>query len=509
MKSNLRVVILPLDGFMESGKLHGKLKEILSEEDMRALIAYVKINDAAFMKDLSAPAMVESLSAELEESGVKEADIFLDLKTADVKETLKNIAKHFGERQPGILTVSSKATGEGFLALRRGLPKTKLALFSVGTDMKPDACRKRHGKHPDTKILEDVRNIEEEYAAAKATDPKDGDPELPFDLIVCSGKELKFLRSVLGYKYGYIVPGIRDRWMAKDHQQRIIGVRQALNDSATYVVMGSQLVKGSPDNNVSAEKSRQMTIAEIKKANMIRIVPGDYIATLNNCSGYYKCPEDADGKLLGSLTPYAGKYEVGDGTLEHFVGKIYFNFAKAEEQPRILRYFAEMLAQKIAETFGEVDVVVGAPMGGIKLSTIVAEALGCRGIFAEKKFLEHSDTKSEVRNKTKLVIKRHEVRIGDRAVIVEDVCNNFGTSDELICSLLNAGATSVDYSSFINRSPSEWYKGKKVASLVFLPTEQWRQDDPAVKAHIEAGGLIKDPKGNWDKLLHLMQKANQ
>lgn len=500
--SNLRVVVLPLDGNMESGKLHKKFREILSEADMRELIAFVKINDAAFMEDLSAPLMVESLFAELEANGMKDAGLFLDLKSGDVKETLKNIAKHFGKRQPDILTVSSKATGESFLELRRALPKTKLALFSVGTDMKLDICRKRHGKHPDTKILEDVRNIEEEYAAVR----KEDDPLLPFDLIVCSGNELDFLTAILGFKYGYIVPGIRDRWMAKDHQQRIIGVRTALNKGATYVVMGSQLVKGSSDNNVSAAKSRKMTIEEIKRANIIRIVPGDPLATLSNCGGYYKCPEDADGRLLGPLTPYAGKYEVGDGTQEHYVGKIYFNFARAEQQPKILKHYGQKLAEKIRQTFGDIDVLVGAPEGGKKLATATADALGCRGIFAEKVFIAPTDTASGLRPYAKLVIKRHEIKYGDRVVIVEDVMNNFTTTEEMIKILLLAGASTVDLACFLNRSDAEIWKDHLIANILFIPTDQYRQDDPAIIEHVKAGGIIKDPKGNWDDLLAIMGK---
>lgn len=250
-------IILSMDGFCNPGGLLAEAVKILHEKHgENGNIGLIKINDAAHMQSISGPEMMNALL-----NLKKGVGVFLDLKLGDVGETLKNIASHY--RLPNILTVSAIIDAEGFVSLRTALPlpETKLALFSVPTDMSEEKCRKRYEKNPAEKIIHDVRCLEEDYQEIKKPSFM---PQLPFDLIVCSPRELEALTSAgLNKKYGFICPGIRDEWMNKGQQERTTGVAEALEKGASYVVLGSQMLKGNPEEGISARESRRKTMEEI------------------------------------------------------------------------------------------------------------------------------------------------------------------------------------------------------------------------------------------------------
>lgn len=234
------------------------------------------------------------------------------------------------------------------------------------------------------------------------------------------------------------------------------------------------------------------------------IVPGDPLATLRNCGGYYEAPPD------GPLVGYAGKYDGPDGKKLQFVGKIYANFAKADQYPWVLNSLAIDLADKIPDEL-DCSLLVAAPMGGIKL----AEALGCqinvRVIFAEKKVMalatEHG------REQACLEFKRYEVNPGDRVFIVEDVCNNFSTTQELIKLIESRGATVVGIVCFLNRSGKSSYHREDsdveipVFALEARPMKEYRQDDPEVAVDIANGNVAWKPKDEWDRLMTAMETS--
>jgi orotidine-5'-phosphate decarboxylase len=259
-------IVLPLDGYQTAAEAIINATLILSEPDTAALIGVLKINDGAHMPDMSGPMMVQALGKVPEVLGI-DLEAFLDLKINDVSGTLKNVAGHYGPFKVKILTVSSMISAKGFLELRRALPETELALFSIATDISPEVCQKRWGMGPGEKIFHDVTEIEEEYRGIRGAD----DPENPFHLTVSSPRELDFLwdKGVCA-KYSAITPAIRDEWMTKGQQDedRITGVRYALEHGAKYVVMGSQMTKGNPARGISAKESRQLTAEEIKKAKI-------------------------------------------------------------------------------------------------------------------------------------------------------------------------------------------------------------------------------------------------
>ena len=496
-------IIVPLDGYMKAYQALFDFRSILREPGTRDLISHVKGNDLFHCDDMPGPTIMRSLGKIATEEKT-DVGVFLDLKLADVKDTDANTARHYADCFPGkgILTVSDKVNGEGFLYLRRVLPNVKLALLSVLTDMKPDDCALRWGHYPDTMILHMARRIQAEYEAVRTAK----DPKYAFDLIVCSANEVAFLRQVLGFTYGYVCPGIRDAWMAKGQQKRTAGAKWALNQGATYLVMGAQMTKGNPEKGVTAEQSRQMTLDEIKKSNYIEIIPGNALATLTNCDGYYESPVDGNGKRTGPLVAYAGEYELDPGRgKKNFVGFIYYNFAKAEQYPLVRDYFARQLAQVIVDQVGVPDVLLAAPMGGVLTAGDVGRILGCRTIFAEKKVIALADPEHGKKEQSVLIIDRHDIRPGDLVVILEDVVNNLSTPGKLIDIIKSKGATLLSLGAPFSRSQRTEWEGLPIAAGTHQPLEQFKQDDPAVRDLVAANKIVWKPKQQWPLLKAAME----
>jgi orotate phosphoribosyltransferase len=153
-------------------------------------------------------------------------------------------------------------------------------------------------------------------------------------------------------------------------------------------------------------------------------------------------------------------------------------------------------------------VLMGAPMGGIGLAFATSMFLGTRTIFAEKKFVAMGPEREE----TRLVFVRHELEPDDRVVIVEDVCNNFSTTEQLIRLVRMTGATVATIACALNRAPLETFHSPggiplNVRSIIHNPSPQYRQDDPAVRYDVQAGNVAWKPKTEWDRLMAVMRQS--
>lgn len=232
-------------------------------------------------------------------------------------------------------------------------------------------------------------------------------------------------------------------------------------------------------------------------------VPGDVIATLRNCNGVYECPMDANGHPLGPLVGYAGQYEGTDGNLLNYVGFVYYNVGQGDQFPSIVYGWAYTHAKSLISLVP--TLLVAAPMGGITYMEALKSTLWCRGIFAEKKVIDAAQEGK--RENSKLIFGRYEIYKGDRVILVEDIVNNFSTTEQLITLVEKAGGKVVAIVCLINRSDRVVYERESgqvaipVLSLQHKPTPQYRQDDPAVRQCVEQGRVIFKPKDQWEKLV--------
>lgn len=244
----------------------------------------------------------------------------------------------------------------------------------------------------------------------------------------------------------------------------------------------------------------------------------DPLKLLARCGGYYECPKDPDGKRLGPLVGYAGKYIDSGGKEKQYVGDVYANFAKAERHAPVLRWVAE----EIDAVFWRADVsrrplrsttgFCGAPEGGKALAVALANRYHKQYIFPEKKvtFVSTKDG----REVSELVFDRHEPDQGDAWWIVEDVCNNFSTTAKLIALIEQYGAKVAGILCFLNRSleVDTEYRPREglvlpVIAVVRKPIPQYRQDDPEVATDIAAGNVVWKPKNEWHKIEEAMRRV--
>ncbi|MFA4942817.1 MAG: phosphoribosyltransferase family protein [Patescibacteria group bacterium] len=202
---------------------------------------------------------------------------------------------------------------------------------------------------------------------------------------------------------------------------------------------------------------------------------------------------------------YAGKYPT-DSKDKNYVGAEYFNFALAETEPSARSYFAGLIGKNIVGLGLKCDVVVGAPMGGILLAGAVGEFLGCRTIFAEKKVIAVADMSIEgSKEVSEQILNRHEMNPGDNVIVMEDVCNNFSTTQKLKKLIEDRGGKLIGIACAFNRSGKTEWEGIPVVAAHYIPTKQFRQDDPEIVDLMTEGKIVWNPKNDWDKLQKAME----
>jgi adenine/guanine phosphoribosyltransferase-like PRPP-binding protein len=242
------------------------------------------------------------------------------------------------------------------------------------------------------------------------------------------------------------------------------------------------------------------------------VIRNDHLETLRGCGGFYRCPKDLNGQRLGPLVGYAGKYTALDGTQKQWVGDVYVNFAMADEYPYILRHYAECICatEMFRSASCDIDVFCGAPLGGYGLAQMLGLVDDHRVIKAEKKVIALA-TKDQ-REQSEVVFARHQIEAGAGVVIVEDVCNNFSTTDQLIKLIEKLGGRVVAIACFLNRSlgfgktytPASSAISIPVISLVLMPIQEYRQDDPEVADDIANGNVVWKSKDEWLRLMAAM-----
>jgi hypothetical protein len=253
-----------------------------------------------------------------------------------------------------------------------------------------------------------------------------------------------------------------------------------------------------------------------------------FLKKLHDTGGYYTSL-NKENVRTGPMIGYAGTYKDQSGKTLQYIGDPYANCSKLESEITILRdliveaipelddclFQDKNLSDVFSGTNGNSIVWCGAPMGGLTTAMLLAEhsRVGIsKYSFLEKKVKELATPTS--REKSDLAFGRHSVSPGDVVIPVEDVCNNFSTTNRMLDIIFGRGAKVPFIFGLLNRSgkkvysyKSEIYGNKEilVKSIVFGNWPEFRQDDPSVIDYISIpGNLILDPKKNWGNLMNSM-----
>lgn len=420
IKDKKRPLILPLDGFKSKQDLFAKLAEVMSSS-VAEFIGMLKLNDAIHLPDTSGPELIEELHFLY-----PDMEIFIDFKTADVVDTIRNVLKKYPSIQM-VLTVKEPSP-KTFLSLRREFPQLKIALFCVGTDWKPEQVQAFFGMTPALKIFKDAENFQMLYDQIKGKD----DNQFAFDMLVSSENELSFLKKNMRENMEYITPGIRDSWMDKGGQERVAGVKEAL-EWGVYPVIGSQLLKGNPEANISAEESRRRTFEIIDNFNQIPEInpykgkPIGKILTLCECALTDDHFAYADGKNHGP------GYVAKDSSFLH---------------PMAVYEIGFLLAQKAVESFDlrDLHIVLGPVEGGALLAQ--ATALHLTTMLGREILAGFADKDGD-----NFIIKRgYDKHVtGWGVLVVEDIVNSGGSVKKVCKTVQDIEGDIVGVIGMVNR----------------------------------------------------------
>ena len=243
-----RCVFLALDNQPKQSEALDALRRIM-DGPMEPYMFGVKANDLLHTNP-GGPEFVDKVL-----NHWPELNVFLDLKCGDVSATDVNILRHYCGLAENRLwaTVSLASSANCFAMLRKEFPALKVIGMGVPTDMKEEECIEKHGGTPVEVIERWMSSVTERFM--KITESED--PAVA--ALITSNDTLGW--ALKNYDIPCILPGVRDRWMAKDHQERITTVVDALQNGADYLVMGAQLLVGNRKAEVpiSGEQSQQRT----------------------------------------------------------------------------------------------------------------------------------------------------------------------------------------------------------------------------------------------------------
>jgi orotate phosphoribosyltransferase len=117
---------------------------------------------------------------------------------------------------------------------------------------------------------------------------------------------------------------------------------------------------------------------------------------------------------------------------------IYMQCAKVLQHPN---HAAKLAAEIAAKWQGQnIDLVIGPALGGVVLSYVVAEQLGVRSLFSERK------------NGEMKIRRGFELNAGEKVLVVEDVVTTGGSVKELLDLLEKMNVEIVGISSIVDRS---------------------------------------------------------
>ena len=170
-------------------------------------------------------------------------DVFLDLKFYDIPETVKRAVAQVARTGVRFLTVHSVASVMKAAAEGRAKSPLKLLAVTVLTSFGPEDME-------DLGHECSVSDLVEERARKAVRAGMDG--------VVCSPREARMVREVLGSQPLIVTPGVRSPGAAAGDQKRVATPAQAMRDGASYLVIGRQITRAA---DPAAEAAK--VIAEI------------------------------------------------------------------------------------------------------------------------------------------------------------------------------------------------------------------------------------------------------
>ena len=199
----------------------------------------VKVGKELFTS--AGPTLVETLI----EQGF---DVFLDLKFHDIPNTVRQAAAAAARLGVWMLNVHALGGQAMMQAAREGVEAVAHRPFLIGvtvlTSMSQTELKQLGIDKPLPQLVQELTH--------SAIDSG-------LDGVVCSAREAAALRASIGDAALLVTPGIRPEWAQANDQHRIVTPQQALQDGASYLVIGRPVTRH--ENPAAALKMINESIA--------------------------------------------------------------------------------------------------------------------------------------------------------------------------------------------------------------------------------------------------------
>ena len=169
--------------------------------------------------------------------------IFLDLKLHDIPNTVEKGLVALVKMKPLFTTIHISG-GDDMMRISKSIKKnTKILGVSILTSLDSNQTKKYYN-------TKNVSALVKQFSQAAKKNKLDG--------VVCSPKEIKYIRKEVGRSFIIITPGIRiNNQLRSDDQKRVETPKKALDEGANYLVIGRP---------ITMSKDPLKTLKEINKS---------------------------------------------------------------------------------------------------------------------------------------------------------------------------------------------------------------------------------------------------
>ncbi len=170
--------------------------------------------------------------------------IFLDLKLHDIPNTVKNGLKALSKIKPLFTTIHISGGDEMMKSSKLKNKVTKILGVSILTSMDSKQTKKYFNN-------KNIVSLVKKFTKAAKKNKLDG--------VVCSPREIKYVRKEIGKKFIIITPGIRlDNKIERDDQKRIANPKEAVDLGANFLVIGRPITKSKDPLRVLKEINKTL-----------------------------------------------------------------------------------------------------------------------------------------------------------------------------------------------------------------------------------------------------------
>ena len=165
-------------------------------------------------------------------------NLMLDLKLKDIPETVYKAIKALDDIKFGFLTIhgqgGKKMIEKSKKAANEIMAKPNIMMITILTALSDSDLKTQGNNNTVDEQVEKLSKIAKEMKIG----------------VVCSGREAKIVRKIIGPDQLIFTPGIRMQNDSKDDQKRICTPVESIKNGADKIIMGRGLIKGNIEENL-------------------------------------------------------------------------------------------------------------------------------------------------------------------------------------------------------------------------------------------------------------------